>query len=147
MSQLHVRPIRVSLERLYKDKIDMSDYTKGKAEDKENKFLTRSLAAYSLQYYADIDDTIASKCVVDNYDDNGIDAIYYDKAGKKLYIVQSKWINDGNGCPSSGDTKKFADGTRDLVNCRWERFNKKINEKKNDINIALDDVNTRIVSI
>lgn len=53
--------------------------------------------------------------------------------------MQSKWIHDGSGEPSNGDIKKFVAGIRDLFNLRFDRFNKKIGDKKDLILQVLND--------
>lgn len=90
MSVLHVNHIKSTLADIYKDKIDIADAKSD--HDKENFFLTRSYAAYTLQVLANIDPDIAASSITDSYDDNGIDAIYYDRKNKFLWLVQSKWI-------------------------------------------------------
>ena len=132
------------MQRIFDGLIDMTDYDGRPQEEKDNKFLTRALAAYSIQHFADVDSVKAADAITDGFDDNGIDAIYYDDQTKILWIVQSKWINSGNGCPGVADTKKFVDGIRDLINTRWERFNEITNAKSAIITKALDDINTSI---
>ena len=39
----------------------------------------------------------AAHAVVDGFEDNGIDAIYYDPHEQLLYMVQSKWIQRERG--------------------------------------------------
>jgi len=81
---------------------------------------------------------------VDGYDDNGIDAILFEKNQNILWLVQSKWIEKGNGEPETGDTAKFTNGIRDLVNNELDRFNSKVNAKETDIAEALDNAAVRI---
>ena len=80
MSKLHVRHIVSKLQELYKDKIDITDGYND--EEKNTLFLTRSFAAYSLQILAGASVETAAMAVVDGRDDNGIDAIYFDKKEK-----------------------------------------------------------------
>lgn len=144
MSIIHVNQIRGHLENAYNELIDLIDVEKSKDEQKFNFFLTRSLAAYAIQYMAQIDPEVASKSIVDGSKDNGIDAIYYDERSKVLYLVQSKWIHDGNGEPDNGDIKKFIVGIKDLINLRFEVFNEKVNKLKDIIKKAMTDVHTKI---
>lgn len=137
MSVLHVNHIKAKLAEIYKDKIDISD---AKSEqDKENFFLTRSFAAYTLQVLANIDPDVASSAIVDSYDDNGLDAIYYDRKNKYLWLVQSKWIKNGIGEPETGEVGKFKAGIIDLIELQLDRFNKKVQDKENEILEALED--------
>lgn len=137
MSVLHVNHIKAKLADIYKDKIDIAD---AKSEqDKENFFLTRSYAAYTLQVLANIEPDIAANSITDSYDDNGIDAIYYDRKNKFLWLVQSKWIKSGNGEPESGEVSKFSNGIIDLIELQLDRFNSKIQKKEPEILEALED--------
>jgi len=137
MSVLHVNHIKAKLAEIYKDKIDITDAKSD--QDKENFFLTRSYAAYTLQVLANIEPDIAANSMTDSYDDNGIDAIYYDRKNKFLWLVQSKWIKSGNGEPESGEVSKFSNGIIDLIELQLDRFNSKIQTKEPEILEALED--------
>ncbi len=143
MSILHVNQIRKYLETEFKNIIDLNDQRIASSVQKDNFFLTRSLAAYAIQYYAEASNIIASYAVTDGSDDNGIDAIYYSKTERTLYLVQSKWIHDGKGEPENGDIKKFISGIKDIFNSNYERFNSKVNAKKELLQLAIDDFQTK----
>jgi hypothetical protein len=143
MSIIHVRHIRSTLEKLFQGHIDMSDYANRSDAEKETAFLSRSLAAYVISQQARTTMVQAAASVVDGFDDNGLDAIYFDRADNVLYIAQSKWFSDGEGSPSQGDVKKFTDGFRDLMNARFDRFNSKVRVREADILAALDNPSTR----
>jgi hypothetical protein len=104
-----------------------------------NFLLTRSLAAFTIAELAGINDQIAASCVVDGGGDNGIDAIYYDAAEKICWILQSKWVNSGNGSIEVGETQKFLQGVNDLLEGRFDRFNAKTKAKTDEIMSALED--------
>lgn len=147
MSQVHVNHIRKTLEKTYSNQINLSD-CKGYPEDKiESTFLSRSLAAYALSNLADIESIVAANCVVDGADDNGIDALYTDKDSHTIYLVQSKWIYSGKGCPKKGDIHSFAYGFEDLIYPRFERFNEKIKLHKDEIVSILNESNVHIILI
>lgn len=94
MSVIQVNQIKSRIEAIYKDKIDLTNVQE---KDKENCFLSRAFAAYSLQVLADLEPDIAVQAIVDSYDDNGIDALCYNSKTSELWIVQSKWIKKGIG--------------------------------------------------
>jgi hypothetical protein len=147
MSQVHVNHIRKAIEKLYSGKIDLSD-CKGYSEDKiESTFLSRSLAAYALSNLAEIENAEAASSIVDGADDNGIDALYADKDNHTIYLVQSKWIYSGKGCPKKGDVHSFADGFEDLIYPRFDRFNAKIKKHKDEIVSILNESNVHIILI
>ncbi len=138
MSIIHVNQIKNHVSGLFKDKIDMTDAGKP-GTDYENQLLSRSLAAYSIYFLSGADILSVGKSITDGGNDNGIDAVFYHEPERRLYIVQSKWIHDGGGEPSNGDIKKFLGGVKDLFNMSFERFNKKINDKKSTITQVLND--------
>jgi hypothetical protein len=107
-------------------------------------FRDRTLAAYSLYVLASVDIDTATSAIVDGYDDNGIDAVLFEKNENILWLVQSKWIEKGNGEPETGETMKFTKGIRDLVNNELGRFNSKVRAKQSEIEEALDNAAVRI---
>ncbi|KLU63737.1 hypothetical protein DEAC_c43400 [Desulfosporosinus acididurans] len=141
MSIIHVNQIKNHLIKTYEDLIDMKDVKK--VDEKRSQFLTRALAAYSIQYISGISPELAAQSVTDGTKDNGLDAIFYDERKKVLYITQSKWIHDGVGEPENGDIKKYISGLKDLYDLNFERFNIKINEKQEIIKQAMWDPGTK----
>ena len=139
MSRIQVNHIRTALDKLFTDKIDLTDIKSPKAEDIKKQFYSRALAAYSLHIIASATIEDAAKSVTDTYDDNGIDAIYYDQQHNTLYVVQSKMIDEGNGEPETGDMRKFSDGITDLIEEKYERFNSKVQLKLPIIKDAFND--------
>lgn len=147
MSAIHIRQIKAFLEQTFSGKIDMRDWNKKAAESKDLAFLSRSLAAFSIMHLTDINSEEAAESVVDGGKDNGIDAIFYDKRERVLYLIQSKWKQNGSGSFERGDLQKFICGVRDLTNERFDRFNKKIQNKADEIDEALNDSDTKIILI
>ncbi|WP_027938136.1 AIPR family protein [Anaeroarcus burkinensis] len=142
MSIYHVNQIKNHLLSAFAEKINLTDIGERDPE-REIKFLTRALAAYAIQYIADVNADIAGKSITDGSDDNGIDAIYYDERARLLYLVQSKWISNGNSEPNRGDVKKFIDGMRDLYDLKFDRFNDKVRAKQDEIKKAMSEPNTK----
>lgn len=137
MSKLHVKHLKAKLTEKYKLKIDTSDARND--GEKENFFLTRAYAAYTLQVLALLDETAAAAAITDGFNDNGIDALYFDRRNKELWLLQSKWINNGFGEPETGETLKFKNGVIDLIDLKFDRFNSKIQDKGPEIIEALED--------
>lgn len=54
------------------------------------KNVSRAFAAFALHKIAGLDTISAAKAVVDDFEDNAIDAIYYHQAGEKLFLLQGK---------------------------------------------------------
>ena len=148
MSIIHVGHIRSNLNTRFADLVDIKDLSPTLNPDQRDNFvLTRSLAAFALAQIANVDDTVAADAVVDGSQDNGIDAIFYDPAEKVCYVIQSKWINSGNGSVDVGEVQKFVQGVRDLLEPRFERFNDKIRRKQDMIMAALEDSSARFVLV
>lgn len=99
----------------------------------EKNRLSRSLTAFSIEKLAEVDPLSAANAVIDGGNDNGIDAIYYDRPKNKLWLVQAK----AGGAPDMGENKKFCDGIRDLINGRYEKFNEMFARFEEEIEIAL----------
>jgi hypothetical protein len=59
-------------------------------EQQAQKNVSRALSAFVLHSICDISAEAASKAVVDDFSDNGIDAIYYHESSETIHIVQSK---------------------------------------------------------
>ncbi|PFZ26687.1 AIPR family protein [Bacillus wiedmannii] len=147
MSMFHVGIIKNYLENEFKGLIDLSDYKDKPDHEQESAFLTRALAAFSIKMLCDISAEEAGKCVTDGYGDNGIDALYYNQKEKVLYLVQTKWRQDGTGSVVSGDLQKYFLGIRDLIVPRYEKFNEKIQKRKVEIDSALRDANTKFMVV
>jgi hypothetical protein len=142
MSVLHINQIKNKVNELFKEKLNLSDISETDAQ-RDDKINTRCLAAYAV--YLTVECTIeeAANSVVDGGDDNGIDAIFYSPSNKKVIIVQSKFSKDGTGEPESAGVSKFCTGVRDLFNLTFDRFNNKINAKKHEIELALNEYDTK----
>ncbi|BAY30589.1 hypothetical protein NIES2107_24340 [Nostoc carneum NIES-2107] len=114
MVKLQITHIKRKLNETFKSVIDLSDCQQKPEAEREKVFLSRSYAAYSLMSLASAEPEISAQAIVDGYRDNGIDAIYYDENEKVFWIVQSKWMESGNGEPDTGEIHKFIRGIKDL---------------------------------
>lgn len=137
LSSFHIKQVESELDRLFTELIDMSDYAEKKTNEKQIAFRSRALAAYSLHVLADASPSQAAQAIVDGYDDNGIDALLFQKRQNTLWFVQSKWIQNGNSTPKAAEMRSFKDGIFDLLDGKKERFNEKFEYKEDEINAAL----------
>lgn len=147
MSLLHLRHVRSFLEANYASTIDMSDCTNQSEENKAIKLLSRGLALFGLINSSGIDKVVGSQHVIDGFDDNGIDAVFHDQNSDRLIIVQSKYIQSGEGGPEQGEIKKYCDGIKDLIRGDTSRFNSKFQKISPSIQMALDNTKTKIRAI
>lgn len=98
---------------------------------------SRSLTAFALRKLTGIDAETAAKAVIDDYDDNGIDGIFYDQSNKRLLLVQSK-LRETQPF-TQADANAFKTGVIDLLNQRYDRFNRNVDSRKEEIDFALDE--------
>lgn len=145
MSDIHVRRIRKVILEDYSSLIHLSELESRTPEEAEQNRLTRGQAALVLSHAAHISKEEAAATVVDGFDDNGIDAIYFDESVQILYAVQSKWVSSGNKGPDLASIEKFVSGFRDLLSAKFERFNEKVNAMRNTLEKALDTPNAEFV--
>lgn len=143
VSILHLNQIKSHFKQKFTDLIDLSDYNNKSETDKENVFLSRSLAAFSLVILNNLSYEDAAKSITDGNQDNGIDAIYFDKNTKIFFLVQSKWNNQGNKTIDQGSILKFINGFKKLINNECNEFNHKFQTKISDIEAALEDSQTK----
>lgn len=105
---------------------------------------SRSLAAYSLCGACGISDAVAAGALVDGGDDGGIDALHFDRASQRLLVVQSKYKRPNNAenpqgtGPNQAETLKFINGTRALMERRFDGFNAAVRNRLDEIEEALD---------
>jgi AIPR protein len=103
-------------------------------EQHEKNRLSRALAALAIEKVTDVVPAQAANAVVDGGNDNGIDAVHFDRVQKRLWLIQSK----AGGPPDLGDNKKFCDGIRDLIARRFDKFNDTFQRLQPDVEDALE---------
>ena len=145
MSKLHVRHVREALEVLYSDKIDLTDYANASDSQRTKAFLSRALAALSVQRLTDLSPELTAKTVTDGTGDNGIDAIFIDRPHSRIILVQSKWDGSGNGTLGLGDARNFIAGFKDLTDEKWDRFNPKLKPLQEQLSDALSDASVTFI--
>ena len=137
MTQLTLNRIRSVLEQQFSGKIDMSDYATKSPEDTKQAFLSRALAALCIKGLSGVDADVAGGTITDGFNDGGIDAIRFEPRTDTLFLVQSKWSDNGNKPIDPDGVGKFVAGIRDLLSCRFDRFNEKVKSKEAEIRTAL----------
>jgi hypothetical protein len=150
MSPLTITRIANVLTAQFQGLIDMTDASKHPADQIETAFLSRALAALCIRKLAGEDLEVSAKAVVDGYNDGGIDAIHFDAKTDTLLFVQAKWSKTGNSSISEVASNKFANGVRDLLADRFERFDQRIRDKESEIRSILYSeraIRVRLVTI
>jgi hypothetical protein len=111
---------------------------------------SRSLAAYSVCGLCGVEDPIGVGTLVDGGNDGGIDALFYDRIGSRLVIVQSKFkrprdpANPQGAGPDQGEVLKFTNGVKALIQRRFDRFNAAIRERLDEVEEALETPGIKI---
>src|SRR5271157_115432 len=147
MSIIQVNHIQSNCRTRFSSLIDMSDVTTADAEQKDNKFLSRALAAFAIAAAAKTDDVSAAQAVVDEYHDDGIDAFFFDRTEHVAYLVQSKWMKDGVGSPDVGSVHKFIQGINHLLEDKVAMLGPKMQAKASEIQDVLADSQSTFILI
>lgn len=148
MGIIQINQIKDELHNRYDGKIDLADAVNARPEQKEDLFLTRALCCLAIESLTGGDRDAIAKSITDGSGDNGVDAVYFHEDEGKLYIAQSKFNKKGDSEPELGDIKKFIDGVKDLISCRFDKFNKKMQDRESEITDILDTKrNLRVVVI
>lgn len=111
---------------------------RGKPEaHRDAKNVARAFNGYAIQKIAGLDTVTAAKSVVDDFEDNGIDAIYYHQHSQKLFLIQGKLKADEPF--SLEEANAFIKGVRDLLHQHYDRFNDNVRNREAEIDTALDE--------
>lgn len=123
MSTLKVNQLKTKIKQRFERLINTSDIAEHD-KDRDNKVLSRCLAALAIQMAGETTEELAASSVIDGSDDNGIDAVFYNPTEKEVVIVQAKWIHAGSGEPEAKDVSTFIDGIKDLIELNLDPFRK-----------------------
>lgn len=145
MSILHLKHIEKHLGDQFRDLIDLQDCVGRSDSQRRSLFLSRALAAYAIRILSEATEQEASESVVDGFGDNGIDAVFIDRSSTTLHILQAKWQDQGKGTIDRGSIQKFLKGVKDLLQCRYDRFNNKVSARSEGIDQLLNTVGCRVV--
>lgn len=107
------------------------------ADEKHRKNLSRAFSAFALHKICEIDIVNAANAVVDDFDDYGIDAIYYYAPTETIYMVQSKLKAAEQF--SQDEALAFCQGVRKLIKQDFTGFNEHVLKRQTEIEDALDD--------
>jgi hypothetical protein len=111
---------------------------------------SRSFAAYAICGLCAAEDAIGVGSLVDGENDGGIDALMYDRVGNRLLVVQSKFkrprdpANPQGAGPDQGETLKFTNGVKALIERRFDGFNVAIRDRLDEVEEALDTPGVKI---
>lgn len=106
------------------------------ADQQQTKQLSRAFSAFALHKLLDITPQAAAAAVVDDFNDKGVDAIYYHAATETLYLVQAK-LKESEQFKQE-DAQAFCSGIRLLLKQAFDRFNANVQNRRVEIESALD---------
>src|SRR6218665_345777 len=133
MSKLHVTQIEGYLSTTMKGHIDMSDYAHhSDAAQVKKAFLTRGLGALAASHMTETPIAELGSAITDGSKDGGIDLIYFNATELTLYLVQTKWHEDGHGSIELGEVLKFIEGVKKVLDNNLDGLNERVQAKKAD---------------
>ena len=99
------------------------------------KNLSRAFSAFVLQHVCGISTEVAAQAVVDDFEDKGIDAIYYYAPTETLYLIQSK-LKESEKFKQE-EAFAFCQGVRQLIQQDITGFNQYVQERADEIENAV----------
>jgi hypothetical protein len=111
--------------------------TSPSAEQQSRKNLSRAFSAFAIRKLCDLPCKEAAQAVVDDFDDYGLDAIYYHAKTETLYLVQSKLKASEQF--SQEEALAFCQGIRKLIKQDFAPFNQNVKNRQLEIEGALEN--------
>jgi hypothetical protein len=105
--------------------------------EQQRKNLSRAFSAFALSNICEIEPVEAAAAVVDDFDDFGIDAIYYRAPSDTLYLCQGKLKSAEQF--SQDEALSFCQGARKLIKQDFTGFNNNVQKRQTEIEDALDN--------
>lgn len=106
------------------------------AAEQQGKQLSRAFSAFALNKLLYVTPKDAADSVVDDFNDKGLDAIYYHAPTETLYLLQTKLKESEQF--KQDDAQSFCTGIRLLLKQDFSGFNKNVQNRQAEIESALD---------
>jgi|GEM_PF-819048 len=106
-------------------------------EEQKEKNIARAFSAFTLRAICNASAINVAHSVIDDFNDNGIDAVYFEQTTKVLYLVQSKLKATEEF--KQTEAQAFVDGLRQLLNSQFSSFNQNVLNRQLEIQSALHD--------
>jgi len=135
----HFAMLQKALEAAYLSHLPALLPTNKALGEQATKNLSRAFSAFALSGLCGISPSDAAKAVVDDFDDYGIDAVYYHASTETLYLVQGKLKPTASF--ELAEALKFCQGVRKIVRQEFDGFNAHVQSRKVEIEGALDNCN------
>lgn len=127
--------LKKHIEQVYVPHLPKLLQPKSQVDDLK-KNIDRSFAAFAIDHICRSDPKKAAKAVVDDFDDHGIDAIYYHVKEKIFYLVQAKLRDTASF--TQAEALAFSQGIRKILIGDFTGFNTNITSRESTIRHALD---------
>lgn len=108
----------------------------GPPANQQMKQLSRAFSAFALHKMLGITPQLASASVVDDINDKGIDAIFYDTTSETLYLLQAK-LKESEQFKQE-DALPFCEGIRLLLRQNFAQFNVNVQNRQTEIESAIE---------
>ncbi|MDG4829330.1 AIPR family protein [Solwaraspora sp. WMMD1047] len=144
---MQIRHVRDALKREFENIIDLDDLPKRSEVGREQAFLSRALAALVVRDLTGCDNAAAAGAVIDGRDDIGIDAVATDDSASHLWLIQSKWSDQGRASFGVAEALKFIDGLVQIDTRRFDRFNVKFQNLSDQVAAVLANPHSRITMV
>lgn len=146
----HIRNLKKRLIERFDTLIDMSDEPWASEKKKEEKFLSRGVAALAVKRETGCADRDAALSIIDGRDDWGIDAIAVELATSgqggrpHITLTQAKWSDNATAGFGQSEVDRLFRGLDYLLNLEFNRFNKRIEHHVEALDKALDSGSPKI---
>lgn len=115
------------------------DLPERETPENQRKNISRAFGAFVLAHLCNIPAEEAAQAVTDDYDDFGIDVLYYHSPSSTVYIIQTKFKS--SEAFRESDALSLCNGIRQLVNLNLDGFNRNFRDRVVDIEGTLDQCN------
>lgn len=127
--------------------IDNADFTNQNWDERRRNLLSRAVSALIVRDRMNCDNEAAAALVTDGGQDFGVDAIAIVAGPPRLWLIQTKWNDNGRASIGETDVLKVADGLRRIDQQEFSRFNKRFQHHVARIKAVLDEANCRITLV
>ena len=121
LSPEYLTPLNKALEKDFVPQLPALLDTTEPQEQQKRKNLSRAFASFAIANLCGIGSKEAAESVVDDFDDHGVDAVYYHGASETLYVVQAKL--KASEMFSQDEALAFCQGVRKLIAQDFTGFN------------------------
>ncbi|NEA27335.1 AIPR family protein [Actinomadura bangladeshensis] len=136
--------VAAAIKRDFGGLISVDDMPSKDPYQREQKLLSRGLAALIARQLTGCDNETAAGFVVDGFDDYGIDAVAILEGAPRLWLIQSKWSDQGRASLKMNDALQMVNGFKRIDQRQYDRLNERYTSLADQINRVLDHPDAHI---